>query len=95
MNGALSAPHSRRIDTQPGRLPQIVRLEGLGLVSQNGAMTLGYASAEYAILPTGGCRIVVWLDKETVPPAFLDDLAGKDETLCLAGPGVHSQGENK
>ncbi len=84
-----------RLDTRPGKLPQIVDLEGFGLVSQNGGLTLGYARSNHAILPTGDCRIVVWLDRDTPPPAFLDELAAKGDTVCLAGPGISKLGEEE
>jgi len=81
-----------RLDTRPGAVPQIVDVEGFGVVSQNGGLTIGYVRSNYAILPTDDCRVVVWIDRDTPPPAFLDGLAAKGDTVCLAGPGVSKKG---
>jgi hypothetical protein len=65
----------------------IFRAEGFGIVSTGGRFTLGYVNAEYALLPVGDCRIVIWLDGDARPQA-LDAVRGLGEPVCFAGPGA-------
>lgn len=76
------------VNTDPGRLPQIINLEGFGFVTQNGAITLGYAKSNYAVLPSDDCRVVVWLDEHSASNEMLEGLAAAGEDICLVGPGI-------
>lgn len=76
-----------RLTTLPGRQPQIIQSDGLGLMLRDGAMTIGYFSADMALLPPDDCRIVVWLD-ETVPPELLNEILVPGEPICPIGPGA-------
>ena len=71
-----------KIETDPGRLPQIVRSTGFGIISRDGGVTIGYHSAEIAILPTDDCRIVVWLE-EGQSPETLKQITEQNEDVCV------------
>jgi hypothetical protein len=79
-----------RLTTRPGRQPQIIRSEGLGIISRDGAMTIGYFSSDMAVLPRDDCRIVVWLEKDTVPE-LLDEILARGEPICPVGPGAQPE----
>ncbi|WPZ33110.1 hypothetical protein T8K17_17925 [Thalassobaculum sp. OXR-137] len=80
------------IETAPGRLPQIVELRGVGLIGQNGGITLGYLSSTMAVLPVDDCRIVVWIDPDTLLdgtlPAPLRNLLATRPDVCAVGPAA-------
>ena len=60
-----------KLETHPGRLPQIIRSTGFGIVTLNGGVTIGYHSSDIAILPTDDCRIVVWPKQGVYRTRFL------------------------
>lgn len=74
------------ITPQPGTTAQIVDLEGIGLVGQNGGMTLGYASSSTALLPMEDCRVVVWVEQATSAPTALATLLDGRPEICDVGP---------
>lgn len=76
------------ITPQPGTTAQIVDLEGIGLVGQNGSMTLGYASSSTALLPMDDCRVVVWVEQATSAPTTLATLLDGRPEICDVGPGT-------
>ena len=76
------------IEPRPGRTAQIIDLQGIGLIGHNGGLTLGYLAASTAVLPTGDCRVVIWIDDTETAPAALADLLGGTSDLCAVGPGA-------
>lgn len=76
------------IDPNPGTMAQIVDLQGIGLVGQNGGMTLGYLSASMAVLPKGDCRVVVWVEQASAAPTTLAALLDGRPDICAVGPGA-------
>lgn len=76
------------IEPRPGTTAQIIDLQGIGLIAQSGAMTLGHLSSSMAMLPAGDCRIVLWLEDTTAPPASLAGLLDGTPELCAVGPGT-------
>ena len=77
------------IEPDPGTTAQIVDLRGIGLVGQNGGMTLGYVSSSTAVLPVGDCRIVVWVDQTVAAQTGLAALLEDRPDICAVGPGTH------
>ena len=73
--------------TQPGTLPQIIQTDGLGISSREGALSIGYFSAEVAVLPIDDCRIVVWLDKDATS-TVREELKALGDSVCVVGPGA-------
>lgn len=76
-----------RLTTQPGRQPQMIQAEGLGIFIRDDAMSIGYFSSDLVMLPLNDCRIVVWVDENT-PPELLEMITAKGESICLIGPGA-------
>lgn len=70
----------------PGTTAQIVDLQGVGLVAQNGGLTLGYLSSSVALLPADDCRVVIWNEPGQAPPAALTRLLEDPAALCPQGP---------
>ena len=75
------------INAEPGQKPVLFKARGLGIVSTGGRFTLGYVDADYAMLPVGDCRIVIWMDKGMAVQA-LDAVRDMGDQICLAGPGA-------
>lgn len=78
-----------RLTAQPGAQPQIIQSSGLGINSRDGALSIGYFSADTAVLPVDDCRIVVWLDNEP-SPAALAQLKALGGSVCTLGPGAQT-----
>ena len=76
-----------RLTTQPGRQPQMIESDGIGIFIRDGAMSIGYFSSDLVMLPLNDCRIVVWVDENT-PPELLEMIPAKGESICLIGPGA-------
>lgn len=77
------------LETKPGTTAQLVDLRGVGVVSQNGGVTLGYLASRHALLPTTDCRIVIWVDEGAVEqPRALQDLLANRSDICAVGPGA-------
>lgn len=81
------------LTTHPGTQPQMIQTTGFGAISRDGGLTIGYFNADAALLPTGDCRIVVWLD-ENQPHEVVDKLKALGDSLCSVGPGAR-RGRNK
>lgn len=79
-----------RLTTQPGRQPQIIQSQGLGIIARDGATTIGYFSSDMAVLPRDDCRIVIWLEEDTVPE-LLDEIMARGEAICPVGPGAQPE----
>jgi hypothetical protein len=75
------------IRTEPGKQPILFRAQGVGIVTTGDRFTLGYVDADYAVLPLGDCRIVIWMDAGMKAQA-LDAVRNMGDQVCLAGPGA-------
>lgn len=75
------------LETRPATQPQIVKIDGFGVTTLNGAAVIGYHSTNMAILPIDDCRVVVWIGRNADPNRMTDLLAG-DSRLCDVGPGA-------
>ena len=76
-----------RLTTQPGRQPQMIESEGMGILFRDGAMSIGYFSPDLVMLPPNDCRIVVWVDENTTPE-LLEMISAQGESICMIGPGA-------
>jgi hypothetical protein len=76
-----------RLTTQPGRQPQMIQAEGMGIFIRDDAMSIGYFSSDLVMLPLNDCRIVVWVDENTTPE-LLEIISAQGESICLIGPGA-------
>ncbi len=75
------------LKAEPGTQPILFQAKGLGVVTAGNRVTLGYVNADYALLPVGDCRIVIWIDKDMKVQA-LDAVRDLGDRVCLAGPGA-------
>ena len=71
-----------KLETHPNRRPQIIRSTGIGIISRDGGVTIGYHASDIAILPTDDCRIVVWLE-EGQSPEILKQIAAQNDDVCV------------
>lgn len=76
------------LDLRPGTTAQIVEIEGVGIVGQNGAITLGYLSSNTVLLPAQDCRLVVWVERAADASADLAPLLDGQPEICAVGPGA-------
>ena len=79
-----------QLESEPGRQPQIIQSEGLGVMLRDGGITFGYFSSDIALLPIDDCRIVVWLDENTSPELLLK-VSEIGDSVCSLGPGAQLQ----
>lgn len=77
---------------EPGSKPVLFQAKGVGIVTTGDRFTLGYVNADYAVLPIGDCRIVVWIGQNGRVQA-LDALRDLGDSICLVGPGALERGE--
>ena len=83
-----------QLTTYPGRQPQVIQSQGLGLTVRDGAVTLGYFSADMAVLPIDDCRIVIWFDEDASPQS-ISAMIGEADGICTLGPGAEHKGQQQ
>ena len=76
-----------QLHTQPGRAPQIIQARGLGVITHEDDVTIGYYDSDLTVLPTDDCRIIAWIDNDTSLEA-IKEITALGDTVCLTGPGA-------
>lgn len=67
------------VNANPSQVPQIVTVEGFGVMSENGGVTVGYRSSQLVALPVDDCRAVLFVEpgtSETLIEQFKTSLPG-------------------